>query len=158
MQVYEAPLIDAAGRHHGWMGSVIDITEAKRAARNARAQEESLARTGRLVTMGEMASTLAHELNQPLGAIASYAAGGLNLIDAGQANSPMIRTAFEKLGAQARRAGLIIRRIQDFVKKREPQLLPVDLADVAWDAVAMMTAEARERRREIGRASGRDRV
>lgn len=146
VQVYEAPLIDAAGRHHGWMGSVIDITEAKRAARNARAQEESLARTGRLVTMGEMASTLAHELNQPLGAIASYAAGGLNLIDAGQANSPMIRTAFEKLGAQARRAGLIIRRIQDFVKKREPQLLPVDLADVAWDAVAMMTAEARERR------------
>lgn len=146
VQVYEAPLIDAAGRHHGWMGSVIDITEARRAARTARAQEESLARTGRLVTLGEMASTLAHELNQPLGAIASYAAGGLNLVDAGQANSPMVRTAFEKLGDQARRAGHIIRRIQDFVKKREPQLLPLDLAEVAADAIALMAAEARERR------------
>lgn len=146
VQVYEAPLIDAAGRHHGWMGSVIDITETKRAARNARAQQESLARTGRLVTMGEMASTLAHELNQPLGAIASYAAGGLNLVDAGQANSPMVRTAFEKLGAQARRAGQIIRRIQDFVKKREPRLVPLDLDEVAADAIALMSAEARERK------------
>jgi two-component system sensor histidine kinase DctS len=146
VQVYEAPLIDAEGRHHGWMGSVIDITDTKRAARTARAQEESLARTARLVTMGEMASTLAHELNQPLGAIASYAAGGLNLVDTGQAASPMVRTAFEKLGAQARRAGLIIRRIQDFVKKREPQFIPLDLAEVAGDAIALMAAEARERR------------
>lgn len=146
VQVYEAPLIDAAGRHHGWMGSVIDITEAKRTARNARLQEENLARTGRLVTMGEMASTLAHELNQPLGAIASYAAGGLNLIEAGQTDPSLLKTAFEKLAAQARRAGLIIRRIQDFVKKREPQLVPLDLADVAADAVGLMTAEAREMR------------
>ncbi len=149
VQVYEAPLIDASGRHHGWMGSVIDITEARRAARNARAQEDSLARTGRLVTMGEMASTLAHELNQPLGAIASYAAGGLNLIEAGQGESPMIRTAFEKLSAQARRAGLIIRRIQDFVKKREPQLVPLDLAEVAADAIGLMAAEARELRARL---------
>lgn len=146
VQVYEAPLIDSSGRHHGWMGSVIDITDAKRAARDARAQEENLARTGRLVTMGEMASTLAHELNQPLGAIASYAAGGMNLIEAGQANSPLLKTALEKLAAQARRAGLIIRRIQDFVKKREPQLVPLDLAEVAADAVGLMAAEARELR------------
>lgn len=149
VQVYEAPLIDASGRHHGWMGSVIDITEARRAARNARAQEDSLARTGRLVTMGEMASTLAHELNQPLGAIASYAAGGLNLIEAGQGESPMIKTAFEKLAAQARRAGLIIRRIQDFVKKREPLLVPLDLADIAADAIGLMAAEARELRARL---------
>jgi two-component system sensor histidine kinase DctS len=146
VQVYEAPLIDAAGRHQGWMGSIIDITEAKAAARLNRAQEESLARTGRLVTLGEMASTLAHELNQPLGAIASYAAGGLNLIEAGQADSPQLRTAFERLAAQARRAGLIIRRIQDFVKKREPQLVPLDLAEVAADAIGLMAGEARELR------------
>ncbi len=149
VQVYEAPLIDAGGRHHGWMGSVIDITEAKSAARNARAQEDSLARTARLVTMGEMASTLAHELNQPLGAIASYAAGGLNLIEAGQSNSPLVQTALEKLAAQARRAGLIIRRIQDFVKKREPQLVPLDLAEVAADAIGLMSAEARELRTKL---------
>jgi two-component system sensor histidine kinase DctS len=144
VQVYEAPLIDAAGRHQGWMGSIIDITEAKAAARLARAQDESLARTGRLVTLGEMASTLAHELNQPLGAIAAYAAGGLNLIEAGQPAEPQLKTALEKLLAQARRAGLIIRRIQDFVKKREPQLVPLDLAEVASEAIAMMAGDARE--------------
>ncbi|MDZ7904662.1 MAG: PAS domain S-box protein [Cypionkella sp.] len=143
VQVYEAPLIDALGRHHGWMGSVIDITEANRAARGARAQEESLARTGRLVTMGEMASTLAHELNQPLGAIASYAAGGLNLLAAGAPDEAMLKTALEKLAAQAQRAGLIIRRIQDFVKKREPKLVALDLAEIAADAIGLMTAEAR---------------
>ena len=146
VQVYEAPLIDAAGRHHGWMGSIIDITDARRAARNARAQDESLARTGRLVTMGEMASTLAHELNQPLGAIASYAAGGLNLIEAGRVEPALLKAAFEKLAAQARRAGLIIRRIQDFVKKREPQLVPLDLAEVAAEAMGLLAGQAREMR------------
>lgn len=149
VQVYEAPLIDAKGRHHGWMGSVIDITEAKRAARHARAQDESLARTGRLVTMGELASTLAHELNQPLGAITSYATGGLNLIEAGGADPALLKSALEKLAAQARRAGLIIRRIQDFVKKREPQLVPLDLAEVASDALALLTGEAREMRMRL---------
>lgn len=146
VQVYEAPLIDAQGRHQGWMGSVIDITEAKRAARLARAQDESLARTGRLVTLGEMASTLAHELNQPLGAIASYAAGGLNLMDAGRADPALLRTAFEKMAAQSRRAGLIIRRIQDFVKKRAPHFFPLDLAEVAADAIGLLAADAREMR------------
>lgn len=150
VQVYEAPLINSAGRHQGWMGSIIDITEAKAAARLARSQSESLARTGRLVTLGEMASTLAHELNQPLGAIASYAAGGLNLIESGQAASPQLRVALERLSAQARRAGLIIRRIQDFVRKREPRLVPLDLAEVVADAIGLMTGEARERQIAIG--------
>lgn len=146
VQVYEAPLIDAAGRHHGWMGSVIDITEAKRAARTARMQDENLARTGRLVTLGEMASTLAHELNQPLGAIASYAAGSLNLLEAGRADPALLRPALEKLAAQARRAGLIIRRVQDFVKKREPRLVALDLAEIAQGAMGLMATEAREMR------------
>lgn len=146
VQVYEAPLIDGTGKHQGWMGSIIDVTEAKAAARRARAQDESLARTGRLVTLGEMASTLAHELNQPLGAIASYAAGGLNLIEAGRADPAMLKPALEKLAAQARRAGLIIRRIQDFVKKREPRLVALDLSEVAADAMGLLTADAREMR------------
>lgn len=149
VQVYEAPLIDPSGRHQGWMGSIIDITEAKAAARIARLQDESLERTARLVTLGEMASTLAHELNQPLGAIASYAAGGLNLIEAGQANSPQLRLAFEKLAVQARRAGLIIRRIQDFVKKREPQLVALDLAGVVGDAIGLMAGEAQDLRARL---------
>ncbi|PTV93594.1 PAS/PAC sensor signal transduction histidine kinase [Rhodobacter aestuarii] len=146
VQVYEAPLIDAGGKHRGWMGSIIDITEAKGAARRARAQDESLARTGRLVTLGEMASTLAHELNQPLAAIASYAAGGLNLFEQPEPDMGMLRQAFEKMATQARRAGEIIRRVQDFVRKRAPQLGPLDLPEVVADAIAMMAPLARENR------------
>ena len=146
VQVYEAPLIDAEGRHRGWMGSIIDITQAKAAARLARAQDESLARTGRLVGLGEMASTLAHELNQPLAAIASYAAGGLNLFDRPQPDPALLRQAFEKMAAQARRAGLIIRRVQDFVKKRTPQLAPLDLSEAVAEAQALTAAQAREAR------------
>lgn len=146
VQVYEAPLIDAQGKHRGWMGSVIDITETKKAARLARAQDESLARTGRLVTLGEMASTLAHELNQPLSAIASYAAGGMNLMQQERPDMGLLRQAFEKMQIQARRAGQIIRGIQDFVKKREPRFSTVQLADVVHETLSFLAADARENR------------
>ena len=146
VQVYEAPLIDATGAHRGWMGSVIDITEAKRAQRQSRAQDESMARTGRLVTLGEMASTLAHELNQPLGAIASYAAGSLNLLDQGRADPAALRPALEKLSQQAARAGQIIRRIQDLVRKREPRFVPLALSDIITETVGFLAADARENR------------
>ena len=66
--IHEAPLIDANGRQTGWMSSVIDISDQKRAEELARQQQERLQSTARLITMGEMASSLAHELNQPLAA------------------------------------------------------------------------------------------
>lgn len=146
VQVYEAPLIDAAGVHRGWMGSVIDITDQKRAARLAREQDANMAHTGRLITLGEMASTLAHELNQPLSAIASYAAGISNLLEQETTNANLLQVATAKLGLQADRAGQIIRRIQDLVKKREPRFAPINLHEVITETIALVTADARERR------------
>ena len=143
VQVYEAPLVDAQGVHRGWMGSVIDMTEQNRAARLARAQDEALAHTGRLVSLGEMASTLAHELNQPLAAIASYAAGMANLIAQGDGGSPMLAEANRKLAVQAERAGQIIRHIRDLVRKREPHFAETDLAGVIAETVGFLTADAR---------------
>ncbi len=149
VQVYEAPLIDAKGVHRGWMGSVIDITEAKAATRRARAQDENLARTGRLVTLGEMASSLAHELNQPLSAIASYAAGGLNLMQQGRGDPALLTGALEKMQVQARRAGQIIRGIQGFVKKHEPRFAAVALEDVVQETLGFIAADARENRVQL---------
>lgn len=146
VEVYEAPLIDAQGVHRGWMGSVIDLTEAKRAARLARAQDEALARTGRLVTLGEMASTLAHELNQPLSAIASYAAGMLNLMARGNPDPALLADATRKLAQQAGRAGLIIRRIQDLARKRAPKFDHLHLEEVIAETVGFLAADAREHR------------
>ncbi|HAV34885.1 MAG TPA: PAS domain-containing sensor histidine kinase, partial [Massilia sp.] len=64
--VYAAPLVDAAGVHRGWMSSVVDITAQKQAEARQREQDLRLQRSARLASVGEMASTLAHELNQPL--------------------------------------------------------------------------------------------
>ncbi|CAO3434036.1 Two-component system sensor histidine kinase/response regulator hybrid [Azospirillum doebereinerae] len=140
--IYEAPLIDANGRHTGWMGSVLDITERKRAEELARQQQERLQQTSRLITMGEMASTLAHELNQPLSAIASYCTGCLNRLRSGQFDTQEVAAALDKLAAQARRAGLIVRRVHDFVRKNEPNVAPCSLSRVLEDCVGLMEADA----------------
>lgn len=142
--VYEAPLIDAGGRQAGWMASVLDITERKRAADLARQQQEKLQQTARLITMGEMASTLAHELNQPLSAIASYSTGCLNRLHAGPCSAAELAPPLEKLANQARRAGLIIRRVHDFVRKREPNVAAVDLTAIIEDSVALLASDARK--------------
>ncbi|HLO62590.1 MAG TPA: PAS domain S-box protein [Azonexus sp.] len=143
--VYEAKLIDGNGNHTGWMASVLDITERKRAEELARQQQEQLQFTSRLVTMGEMASTLAHELNQPLAAIASYNTGCLNLFANENANPSEIRPALEKIGLQAQRAGKIIRRVHDFVRKSEPKRAPCQLGEVIEDCLGFVEAEARKR-------------
>jgi len=149
--VYEAPLIDADGRHTGWMGSVLDITARKRAEELARQQEEKLHATARLVTMGEMASTLAHELNQPLAAISSYNTGCINKLDSGNFTPDELRGALEKLGLQAQRAGKIIRRVHDFVRRSEPRLADCDLAEIVDDAVGFIEQFAQKRQVHIER-------
>ena len=143
--VYEAKLIDGHGQHTGWMASVLDITERQHAEELARQQQEQLQFTARLVTLGEMASTLAHELNQPLAAIASYNTGCLNLLSNPQIKPAEIQPALEKLGAQAQRAGKIIRRVHDFVRKSEPKRAPCGLGEVIDDCLGFVEADARKR-------------
>ena len=147
--VFEAPLIDARGRHTGWMGSVLDITEQKRARELALQQEERLQATSRLVTMGEMASTLAHELNQPLAAIASYSNGCINRLESGALDRAELLDIQQRIARQARRAGEIIRRVHDFVRRSEPQRAPLDLNTVIRDAVGLIEADARKRQMRI---------
>ncbi|MFX5506090.1 histidine kinase dimerization/phospho-acceptor domain-containing protein, partial [Acinetobacter baumannii] len=67
-----------------------------------------------------IASTLAHELNQPLAAISSYTTGALNMMQQGQADPKALQPALEKIHTQAQRAGHVIRSVHQFVKKREP--------------------------------------
>ncbi len=148
--VFEAPLIDAAGRQAGWMGSVLDITEQKRAREQTRQQEERLQQSSRLITMGEMASTLAHELNQPLAAIASYNTGCMNrLVDDQPIDRRELLDIHERIARQARRAGEIIRRVHDFVRRSEPKREPLDLNTVLRDAIGLIEADARKRQVQL---------
>jgi two-component system sensor histidine kinase DctS len=149
--VYEAPLIDADGRHTGWMGSIVDVTARKHAEELARQQQEKLQLTSRLVTMGEMASTLAHELNQPLAAITSYNTGCLNKLESGAFTRDELSGALTKLGVQAQRAGRIIRRVHDFVRKSEPKRAPCDLAEVIDDSIGFIESAAKIRNIRIVR-------
>lgn len=147
--IFEAPLIDAEGHHTGWMGSMMDITERKRARELARQQDERLQATSRLITMGEMASTLAHELNQPLAAITSYNSGCLNRLADGHADVQELKEIHGRIARQAQRAGEIIRRVHDFVRRSEPKREALDINAVIREAVGLMEADVRKRRMRI---------
>lgn len=143
--ISEAPLMDAQGRHVGWMSSVLDITERKLAEELYRQQQEKLQFTGRLITMGEMASTLAHELNQPLSAIASYSTACLNMVEHGTGTMPELKEPLAKMSTQARRAGTIIRRVHEFVRRSEPKRVPCSLNDIVEEAIGLIEPDARKR-------------
>ncbi len=136
--IFEAPLVDGQGRHTGWMSSVLDVSAQRRVEELSRQQQERLQATARLATMGEMASLLSHELNQPLAAIASYAAGSLNLLEAGapadEEARAMLRQAAQRIAEQAERAGRVIKSVHGFVRRREQAREPVR-ADVLFDSV-----------------------
>ncbi len=125
------------------MGVATEITDRKHMEQVAREQEERLASTSRLITMGEMASTLAHELNQPLAAITNYSMGCVTRLRSGHYRPEDLLGAMEKAASQAERAGKIIRRIRDFVRKSEPRRAAVSLAEVMDDAQTMAELNTR---------------
>jgi two-component system sensor histidine kinase DctS len=138
VMVFEAPLVDAKGQQIGWMASVLNITERKRMEERERKQLETMAHHARLTMLGEVASTLAHELNQPLSAIASYNAGVLNSLAQQGGIEPRVLQALQRMGEQAGHAGRIVRRIREFLTRREPQLEPCDLRQVMDSGVALL--------------------
>ncbi|MDB5798522.1 MAG: sensor histidine kinase [Paucimonas sp.] len=142
--VFESPLMDG-GRQTGWMGSILDISELRRIENLSRQQQEKLQASARLASMGEIASTLAHELNQPLAAISSYTTGVLNLLDSGAPAEPaLLHDAIEKANQQAQRAGHIIRSVHAFVKKREPARERVDVGELAENLMPLVELQARK--------------
>ncbi|MES2130482.1 MAG: PAS domain S-box protein [Pseudomonadota bacterium] len=143
--IFEAPLVDSKGKHTGWVGSVLDISDRKRAEDLVRQQQEKLQTSARLATMGEISSMLAHELNQPLAAISSYTTGALNILkrDAG-VDAALLRPALEQASAQAQRAGQIIRSVHEFVKKREPERQPVAIGQVVDGVAPLLDLQARK--------------
>ncbi|MBT8542596.1 PAS domain S-box protein [Polynucleobacter paneuropaeus] len=128
-----------------------DITVRKEADELSRQQEEKMQFTSRLTTMGEMASSLAHELNQPLSAISNYCMGVVKRLQ-GAGDSDMSREilpALEKASEQAVRAGTIIQRIRGFVKRSEPQRELTSITEIINDAVGLLEIEANRHRLSI---------
>lgn len=123
--------------------AVRDITERRRAAQAEAEHRNELAHAMRRVTLGELASGLAHELNQPLAAIVNYTNACLRIIERNREAREEISDAMRQVATQAQRAGDIIRRMRNFVWKGEPQRAEVDINDVVRDALRFMDADFR---------------
>ena len=132
--IIEAPLINAHGLQTGWMSAFLDISEQRRVEELSRASQDRLQATARLATVGEMASLLSHELNQPLAAIASYATGSMNLLRDDPQAMTDVQMALQRIAEQAERAGRVIRSVHDFVRRRDQARKPVQ-AQALLDAI-----------------------
>ena len=120
-----------------------DITPRRHAEEQAAQQNERAQNASRLITMGEMASSVAHELNQPLTAINNYCNGMVSRIKANQISNDDLLIALEKTAKQAWRAGQIIQRIRAFVKRSEPNRALADVATLVSNAMELAEIELR---------------
>lgn len=125
-------------------GFIRDLTERQVAEARLQDLQSELAHISRLSAMGEMASTLAHELNQPLSALANYLRGARRLLDKPLDDLPMITGALDKAAEQALRAGDIIRRLRDFVARGEGQRSIELVTKLVEEASALALVGAKE--------------
>ena len=131
------PLVDARGRPGGWMSTVLDVSAQRRMEELSRQQQDKLQAAARLATMGEMATLLSHELNQPLAAIASYATGSLNLMPETPDDPPadldtqlMIRQAVARIAGQ--REEYLVKALHDYKSGVRSGGAQAAMADVAY--------------------------
>jgi C4-dicarboxylate-specific signal transduction histidine kinase len=122
-----------------------DVTDRVLADRIRQTQQDKLTRTSRLMSVGEIASTLAHEINQPLAAIANYVNGCIRRLRGNGNPDTMVIGAMEKAEAQVTRAGAIIGRVREFVRTREPQRLSVDINALVTDVAKLVESDDEDR-------------
>ena len=136
------PILNAEGVCLGQRSSIRDITERKQAEELVRRRQSELAHFSRLSVMGEMASAMAHELNQPLAAIANYTNGCLRRLRAraGGGDDEVVQ-ALEHVSAQARRAGEIIRQLRNFVRKGESSHTSVYLNEIIQEVTQLVRGD-----------------
>jgi two-component system sensor kinase FixL len=135
-----APIFDGSGAMIGASKTARDVTERKRSEERLLGMQNELAHVGRLSAMGQMSAAIAHELNQPLTAIANYAKAAQRLLQNENPEPRQLqsaREAMEKAVTQTLRAGTIIRYLRDFVEKRESRKSPEDMKEVIREAVSL---------------------
>lgn len=136
-------LLDSQGEVEFVIATGIDITEKRATEESERQHLFDLAHVSRLSTMGQMATEIAHELNQPLCAIASFSDSCLRMYDSGKFDPQEVRQVLQEIGEQAQRAGEVIRRIRKFVRKEPAERIQVSLNELVSDVVRLTLVEAR---------------
>ncbi len=154
-EVYDAQLgkwLEVRTRYLSWVDGRLaqmviatDISSRRMAEQQAATQAERAQNSSRLITMGEMASSVAHELNQPLTAINNYCNGMVSRIKSHQITEEDLLGALEKTARQAQRAGQIIQRIRSFVKRSEPNRTSSQVNVMVSEAIELAEIELRRR-------------
>jgi C4-dicarboxylate-specific signal transduction histidine kinase len=126
--------------------ALVDITPRVETQRFQRTQQEKLLLSSRLIAVGELASTLAHELNQPLGAIINYVQGGIRRLRASANDVEPVIEALRLAQLQAEHAAKVVSRMREFVRAREPRRELVHIADIVREVTTLIEPEAQKHR------------
>jgi PAS domain S-box-containing protein len=142
VQTVKRPIIGSDGQARQVLGASTDITRRRETELELREQRAELAHVARISTMGELAASLAHELNQPLTAILSNAQAALRFLSGKPADLEEVREILGDIVQDNSRAGEVIRRIRALVKKEEPEFTSVNLVSLVRDVVVLLHSDA----------------
>jgi PAS domain S-box-containing protein len=148
--IYDAPLIDANGHHSGWMSSIVDISVQKQMESRQRVQDEQLRQVQRRAVIEEMASTLAHEISQPLMIIGASNEAAKLFID--QGNMASLKNSLEMIALQKQRAANIIKTIRDHTRMKTKGDELCNVNDIVDGVTVFLRAEVRRRKAHISKS------
>ena len=138
------PLRDREGRVIKWFGSVVDLHDWKEAQQALQMTQIELARVSRLTTMGELAASIAHEVNQPLTAVINNGSGCLRLLANNNLEPEVLRRALEGIIADGTRASTVLARIRAFIKKEPAEKSELDINEVIQEVLVLAGHELHE--------------
>ena len=124
-----------------FVGTTRDLTEGKRAEEALRNAQDELARVSRLTTMGELAASIAHEINQPLGAIVTNATASLHWLECDEPDLAKARAAISRIADDGMRAAEVIRGIRALARKVGPELARLDVKDAIEEVLALTRSD-----------------
>ena len=136
-----APLTGETGLPAGFVANIGDISDRKRAEASLRKTQDELAHVARVMTLGELAASIAHEINQPLTAIVANASVSLNLLSRPAPHMTMVRQVLTEIMADGHRAGDVMKRLRQLATKSEPHRTQLDMNAVIREVVALVDSE-----------------
>jgi PAS domain S-box-containing protein len=139
------PLLDEQGAILKWHGTVVDMHDWKQAQEKLRDMQAELAQMTRVMTMGELAASIAHEVNQPLTAIAANGESSLHWLTQNEPNIEKVRMLTNRVVADARRASEIIGRIRDMASQRAPEQKLLSIDDIVHESLSFLRHELQEK-------------
>jgi C4-dicarboxylate-specific signal transduction histidine kinase len=126
-----------------FVGTVMDITERRHAEESLRSTQAELARVARLTTMGELAASLSHEINQPLGAIVTHGEAGMLWLNRDEPDLAEARNALSRMVRDAQHASGVIRGLRALTRKTGPQVARLDINDAIQEVLTLTRSELR---------------